>query len=227
MDVSAVAALKSKASDLWAAGHRPRAVEYEKRALVAAQSLGAEDCLVVASLQLSLANLMYNVAHQDIITMAPGSAQEVAAITELFFAAAATVQRRRAAGTLLPGCCRAAEEAWSTLLVQRKCERGDGMEPGVGVATAPLVGYRGFLDVAKFCVTVIGFHYTGTATVPEEQLRLCVALMTDAAELMMQPRLCEHLGMSAEGGFAYSCSRAPAAPCSKKNPGRFPTVRMQ
>ncbi len=50
-DVSAVAVLTNKACDLKHAGHKERALEYEERALAAAQALGAEDCLIVAALR--------------------------------------------------------------------------------------------------------------------------------------------------------------------------------
>jgi hypothetical protein len=55
--VSAVVALSNKAFDLKMVGHAARELEYRQRALVAAQALGAPDCLLVAAqLQLDIAN---------------------------------------------------------------------------------------------------------------------------------------------------------------------------
>ena len=45
-DVSAVVALTNKAYDFGRVGHTARRTEYRERALVAAQALGIQDCLM-------------------------------------------------------------------------------------------------------------------------------------------------------------------------------------
>jgi hypothetical protein len=62
MDVSAVAALFNKSNSLQLSGHEARSDEYLARALAAAQALGAEDCLIVATLQLFQANALMQAA---------------------------------------------------------------------------------------------------------------------------------------------------------------------
>ena len=112
-----VVALSTKVVDLALAGHMARSLEYSKRAIAAAQALGAEDCLIVAHLQRRHAQMLYNAA-VECKTQNGGESQAMEllrSVTSLIIPAAETVQRRRAAGTLLPGACRDAEMMWYKL----------------------------------------------------------------------------------------------------------------
>jgi len=201
-DVRAVAALLNKAIDLGHAGHRARAKDYERRALVAAQARGIDDCLIVARLQRYQANTLFRIACEateaEPLSLAPAFA--------LFFAAAATVQRRMAAGTLLPGSCRAAETAWSRLINEHMAEFVHtsfvkAAAPEIAAETAEsaqLMGYETYVDTAILAADVLAMY---TMSLTQEQQRVCVVLMADAVDLFMLPRICEDISLGIEGEF--------------------------
>jgi hypothetical protein len=139
LDMSTVVALTNKAFDLKHAGHRARSLEYEERALAAALARGAEDCLVVANLQLDNANSLLKTVAQHLNQRVPGAAPPIGPMFPLFFAAAATVQRRKAAGTLLPGTCRAAEVEWDRLTNEHVA---DVLHQGSGRSAAALLARK-------------------------------------------------------------------------------------
>ncbi len=102
------------------------------------------------------------------------------------------VQRRRAAGTLLPGFCRAVELQWERLTSVHV------QSTGSEALLAPLIGYKAFLEAAIIAVDVVALASIGQL-MPQEQLRLCVVLLADAVELIIQPRICEHIALGTEG----------------------------
>jgi hypothetical protein len=207
-----VVTLTNKAFDLEHAGHLARSVEYGGRAIAAAQALGVEDCLIVAKLQLYTVASLYNVAVVHMNQRAPGE-PPFAPVVLLFFDAAATLQRRKAAGTLLAGSCRAAEVEWQRLTDEHTAEvRQDDNMRNCSPKMAPLVGYVAFMTAASLAYNVILLANRGLLSVRQEQLRSCVELMADAAELMMQPRIHEDCFMGEEGEFVQSMRKLVTHP---------------
>jgi hypothetical protein len=117
--------------------------------------------------------------------------------------AVATLQRRKAAGTLLSGSCRAAEVTWDRLTSEHiaSLHQNKSSLHAAAAAMSPLVGYSTFLQAANFGFRIIDMAICGMLSVPEKQLRDCVVLMADAAELFMQPRICEHHTLGRECDF--------------------------
>jgi hypothetical protein len=192
MDVSAVAALFNKSLDLLQSGHVARSDEYLERALATALELGAEDCLIVATLQLQQADTLMQAALRAEQRGTPATAQRYAPVVALYLAAAATLQRRRAAGTLLQGTCRAAEETWDRLITEHTAAWHGHSDPYAIAATlAPLVGYKTFLNAASFAAHFEWATVTGVLPMSTAQLRECVTLMADAVEVFMLPRIAE------------------------------------
>jgi hypothetical protein len=202
LDVSTVVALTNKSFELLHAGHRARSEEYERRALAAAQALGAEDCLIVAKLQHFVGSTMYKGVFEQ--HAAPPSS--FAPVLPFLFAAAATVQRRKADGTLLAGSCRAAEVTFDQLIAEHMAGvvQDRGMLVGAP-ALSCLMGYKTFLEVASFAINVYTGALQGKVLLTQEQLRTCVVLMADAVELMLHPlshpRVDEQYHIGAEGQF--------------------------
>jgi hypothetical protein len=192
MDVSAVVALFTKASDLQQFGHEARAYEYLARALAAAQALGAADCLIVATLQLYQADMLRMAALSAKKRGTPPTAQRYVPIVTLYLAASATLQRRSAAGTLLVGAFRAAEETWDRLISEHTAVRhGNSAAHALAATLAQLVGYKAFLSAACIGAHFVCATMTGMLPMSNAQLRECVALMADAVELFMLPRIAE------------------------------------
>jgi hypothetical protein len=214
MDVSAVVALYYKAVDLEQSGHTARSDEYLARALAAAQALGAEDCLVVATLQLYQADALLEVAFDATKRGTPATVQLFAPIAALYLAASATLQRRRAAGTLLAGTCRAAEETWDRLITEHVAARQGHSDVNAAAAIlAPLVGYKTFLNAASFAAHFEWATVSGVLPMSSAQLHECVALMADAVELFMLPRIAEAVvSFNLEGVFVKSLKAVVAAP---------------
>jgi hypothetical protein len=181
MDVSAVAALYNKSLDLEHNGHTARSDEYLARALAAAQALGAEDCLIVASLQLNQADALFCAAFDTTARGTPATAQLVASMVPPYLAAVATLQRRSAAGTLLAGTCRPAEEEWDRLKCGHLARlRAEGCTDAIAATFAPLVGYKAFLIAACFAAHLVSATRTCVLPMSSAQLHECVALMADA-----------------------------------------------
>lgn len=154
-DVSAAVASYNKMYDLAVAGHRARADTYCERALAAAQALGAEDCLVVAKLQIETATTILT----NVEAMVAGGAQHAAlkaTALERFVSATATLQRRRAAGTLMPGSCRAAEVAWKRQTLEHQDKTHDRPFSTSELAQAAnMIGFDTMLHASSLTVTVI------------------------------------------------------------------------
>jgi hypothetical protein len=107
-DVSAVAALTNKACDLKHAGHQARALEYEERALAAALALGAEDCLIVAALQVSQTKTSVGMTINQMLERGVAAPLDLTPVLVPFCSschAAAPPSRWHAAGRRVP-CCR-------------------------------------------------------------------------------------------------------------------------
>jgi hypothetical protein len=194
-DVSAVVALCNKQYDLGIAGHTARAAEYCARALEAAEALGAPDCLIEATLQLSnAATILRNPA--AMIAEGPEPAARKTTAVEHFVLATATLQRRRAAGTLMPGSCSAAEVTWRRQRLEHAQEsKLNPMSAQAIAAVANLVGYEAFLQAASLTMTFIcTMSLCGLSGGP--RMRFCWDMLADAANLMAVPRANERLIVS-------------------------------
>ena len=94
-DVSGVVLLENKSLELLQAGRVECSADYERRALAAAEALGAEDCLIVAKLSRFVANTTYKTELKQWRTT--GATPQYAPCWSLLMAAATILQRRRAA----------------------------------------------------------------------------------------------------------------------------------
>ena len=114
--LSRVIALNDKAMSLSGKGHHSRAAKIAGRAIAAAQALGFEDCLIVATLQIEKCRSLslHHVATAE-LSPAGSAAFRESRMQSFNFGCAVlpdvmvTLQRRLAAGTLLPGTCRPCE----------------------------------------------------------------------------------------------------------------------
>jgi hypothetical protein len=204
-DVSAVVALTNKSFDFKHAGHTARSVEYKRRALAAAEARGAADCLIVATLQLLIVEEVYAEGYEHHRRGAAGAAPPFAPALPLFFSAAAIVRRRRAAGTLLGARCTAAELTWERLRGEHIAKvQNDSVLAVTAAVMAPLIGYAAFINAANVAFYVFDRAEQSELGLTQEQLHSCVVLMADAAEMIMQPRICEQLVMFSEGRFEES-----------------------
>ena len=171
-----VVALDNKAMELYDLGHVARALDYQGRAVAAAQALGAEDCIIVASLQIRHVRLLYTDVHSKRYEgVSLSHAQELLApLASLFFAAADTVQRRLAAGTLLEGTCRAAEVTWLKLTQEHAVKCAPGMsrvDASRAIAVmASFCGYTTLLEVAEFTPRMLDRVDRGLIAMTEQQL---------------------------------------------------------
>jgi hypothetical protein len=111
LDISAVTALSCKAETLISQGGYAWAAEKYASAVAAAQALGVADCLVVARLQLEQAACLVGQAASPAVAPEEADGMRRKAFA-LLPSALKTLQRRKAARTLLPGACRAHEEAY-------------------------------------------------------------------------------------------------------------------
>jgi hypothetical protein len=202
--LSVVLDLGKEADDLREAGHLARATEYRKRQLAAAQALGAHDCLVVAAAQLDLAALEHHLAlmyvsqHQGEL-LSQSSQDRFAPSKALYFAAVDTLLRRKAAGTLMPGTCRAAEEAWFVRRRTDDVEREDD-EPAATLA-APFVGYHLLMHAANNVPLMLQTADLRASTLTQEQLQKCMVLLAEAVDCFLRPRA-DSLALGMEGKFA-------------------------
>ena len=219
--LSALVALCNKSFDLGHAGHMARALEYQKRALAAAQAMGAEDCLIVAALQMNQANLV----HEAVVDYCQehvadtGDANVLAMFARIsvhLCAAAHTVERRIAAGTLMPGTCRAAEETWYQLVAAHKSHYINKLDEQQCVTgrpqAAPYCGYVTLLKAADFVLHMLRCVDVGAMHMAQEQLHTCMMLVTAAVEDFLKPRVDIYLSLSAEAGFAETMRRQVADP---------------
>jgi hypothetical protein len=201
MDVSGVVLLVNKACELTHVGRVERSAEYERRALAAAEALGAEDCLIVAKLQRFVANTTYVTEVKR--WRATDATPQFASCVPLFMAAVTTLQRRRAAGTLLFGRCRAAETTFEQRISEHYADAlGVRKARDTAGTVAQFIGYSTFLEVADLAKRLIALINNGLLVISPEQLKACIAFMADAAEVFLQPRPHENHHLGAEGVFA-------------------------
>lgn len=199
-DVSGVVLLENKSLELLQAGRVECAADYERRALAAAEALGAEDCLIVAKLSRFVANTTYGTELKRWRTT--GATPQYAPCWSLLMAAATTLQRRRAAGTLLFGCCRPAETTYERRTTEHFADTSACRHARDAASTvAQFIGYTAFLEVASLAQGLIFVICLGDLVVSAEQLHACVTFMADAVEVFLQPRPFEDLQMGAEGDF--------------------------
>jgi hypothetical protein len=211
-EVSTVVALRCKAFDLHRAGHRARAAEYTSRALAAAQALGEPDCLVVAHLQVELAQDALSSAERAELDHERRAALFSAAVDHCL-AAVATLQRRKAAGTLRAGRCRPAEEAFDlqTHFHTAKAYRQDGMSLPSDADAARLasqMGYQALLIAGFVTLYIVDCRGRGQLALTPEQLRVAFTFVALVADEMGQqpPSQSElgHLALPREGTFLRS-----------------------
>ena len=188
--MSTVVALCNKAIDLSAAGHRARADEYGERALVAAEALGAQDCLIVADLRLrTMRDFFINEEALDAPHGTPLAALRNAAVSR-FLCTLETLQRRRAAGTLLPGSCRAAEVTWKRHTLEHSVKRRGRKDVAAYaeekvVAAANMIGLDAFVHGASISINAIVQSLGRSALIAiTAKERLLWDTMADACHLM-------------------------------------------
>ena len=212
-DMLAVVALMKKAMQLQIAGHIARQHDYRQRALAAAEALGLDDCLIVASLQNAIGSEIYDTTRSQVERHFRGEAplgeQAVNNVNQraehalvLISKAMTTVVRRVASGTLMPGCCRAEEELYERLVHECQQVRYPGDEFSLPLATvALLTGYKTLLEVASTAVVILALSIEGSFDENQALQLLCITLLADTVELFMRPRIGEQYVLSIEGVF--------------------------
>ena len=152
--LSRVLELRAKASDLMSKGHVARAVEICGRAVDATRALGeGEDSLIVAAEELFEAACRG--AYATSPTTAAGVAErERGARSGLLLRVMEVLERRRAAGTLLPGKCRAKEEAYHAARLRVE---NAGLTDADAALWAPTVGYTLYLQYANPVLSLLQY----------------------------------------------------------------------
>jgi hypothetical protein len=157
--VARIVAITTKAAALCEKGHYARAAnKYGAAGAAAALASHDQDCLITAFCQLEQANCLF--ATLFVPEAAEAHAAHTAAAQEQVFgsllpAAMRVVERRRSAGTLQPGACRPAEEAFYHAHTAALCDlaRAAGVPLGDGEArhrmSARLFGYDATLMAAS------------------------------------------------------------------------------
>jgi hypothetical protein len=182
-------ALSVKARELHEKSHYERALEKWRAALAVAETLGAEDCVIVAATQTELARSSISV---EAAQNGRFSQAFVLEVLDLLAASAATLRRRRNAGTLMEGKCRPNEGRWFVAYLVGKI--GSPQEDQQLHALASLVGYDMFLNVCDTCMFLLfpamqcgSFERSGE---PERAfLSFLCDLIDEAVALMVQPRV--------------------------------------
>ena len=193
-DVSAAVVIFNKTFDLLHRGHIARSCEFLLHALDEARALGTEDCLIVAFVQLKIAQqnlalLVKTLQHRRSSTDRDMRAGLILATVQPWFEASAVVQRRKAANTLSAGACRPAEETfYEQTRVHIAQVLSDALSTESAALVGPLVGYETLLAAAE-----TGFHLWQYAACGEfpftvAQEHTAVTLATYAAEEMNMPR---------------------------------------
>jgi hypothetical protein len=177
VDISRVCALASSARELGEQGRAGRALQKYKDAYAAAQQLRQPDCMVMTLLHLSQAHYLGRLASAPDLLPAEAAVMRHDS-SALLCAAMATLQRRKAARTLLPGACRAHEEAFYREYLTPK---DDG-----AAAQAPFIGYNAYLTAAKQALScMVSPSWLQT----HEQRCTYVAFVCDAVDILLaQPR---------------------------------------
>jgi hypothetical protein len=152
-DVSHIAALSTKATELLAKGHAARAAEKLEEAAAAAQAAlpDAEHCLVLAALRAQQAGALLRTAHPQGGARAPNAdALKERVFGTLLSAIMTALEARLAANTLMPGRCRPAELAWEAAHVRHSCvHSGLSDDPqevdDIATRVAPYIGYETYM----------------------------------------------------------------------------------
>jgi hypothetical protein len=189
-DVSAVSALNNKGAELYSKGHYARSADYYARAVVAAQALGAQDCLIVANLQIEQAKAL---SHHSQTRGLP-RAEVIAARRELACvlpAAVATLQRRKAAGTLL-GAYPPVEQAWYAASVRYTMSLcGKAMpvaaDDPLTLALVGTFGHEMTITASYIALHTIVLTPPAELAATREQLQTMATFIASAVDLMLQP----------------------------------------
>ena len=184
-DLSRVVALSCKASELQDKDHYARAVEKYSAAIVAAQDLAQEDCLVVTNLQ-----LFHQISLRQYAETPGVAAEEACAAKEQesqsLLAAMATLERRREAGTLLPGACRKwPEEEWYGHVQQHRValNKQPAFTPEELAQLVPFVGYDSYLCAATDATAAWVYEPKAMS-----EIQAFVSFAIHAIDLFEQPR---------------------------------------
>jgi hypothetical protein len=204
-----------KAVSLYQAGHYARAVDKLNEALEAAAAahaaaqdgggVGAQDCLVMASLRLLCAQCIFGhrlfsfgpalaaaAANNFVAGMAAFVASEANhqfslahTFEELLPEALATLSRRKAAGTLLKDGVLPHEAAWHARAMSQGVASGAETSPECLVAAGPHIGVAAF-SMAGF----LALQHVDYAIPPlsAEQQRTRIAVVVEALSLVALPR---------------------------------------
>jgi hypothetical protein len=182
LDISAVTALSCKAETLISQGGYAWAAEKYASAVAAAQALGVADCLVVARLQLEQAACLVGQAASPAVAPEEADGMRRKAFA-LLPSALKTLQRRKAARTLLPGACRAHEEAYECAVLAQSARLHMESSPNAAADEprryAPLVGYVTFLAAGR-----LAFARLRCAACTLADAQADVAFVCEAMEVM-------------------------------------------
>ena len=190
-EVQASIALYEEAEQLRAKGHCARAAEKHGRAAAAAaEELAAEDCLVVAFLRAAQAQALSHHGVAPNLPITEGVEAWLTVDSVVLPQCVMTLTRRKAAGTLLPGCCRAAEVAWWQLVTERK-QLQDGEPAEVAracaLASSPGLGYDVYMLAATVVLDVLGL--LSPCKVMSREVQLSRAkFVASGLKLMARPR---------------------------------------
>ena len=190
--LAANVALDNKGLELWHKGHYARASEKHREAVVVAEALGYEDCLITALLQLHEAASLF--ANAQAANVAPEAGRAgLSRAVELVIAAMSVLDRRKAAGTLLEGKCRPVEVAWNLSRLQHRavlygftCKQDFNKE-------ASFIGYEAYVLAAS---EVLDCAWGLSGQNKDEILGTQLDFLADAIDLMAQRR--DDLPLSAE-----------------------------
>ena len=200
-DLDTVISLSIKARELVNKSHYERSVHKWRAALAAAEALGAEDCIIVASLMVKAAR--FSLIAENFRGVPVTQAFVLEAFAQ-YAASAAILRRRRDAGTLLQPMCRPAEMRWKMEIIRGEFhDRVDTLSDAEMLPMASLVGYDAPLDVCCACTELVQAAMELRVLTPELErtlLSFTCNCWDEAVALMIQPRTANHLRSNAEGG---------------------------
>jgi hypothetical protein len=177
----------SKAYELAGKAHFLRAADVYSRAVAAAQALGHEDCLLVARMQISRAEMLASHANLPTLPLEAVGAASREAYESLLPTAMATLQRRRGAGTLLPGALRPHEATFWEEAAPREAALV-GLTLAHPAASAQQYGYQLFVQAARLAVFHAIACENAARQMPAVWEDLQLGLLADALELLTQHR---------------------------------------
>jgi hypothetical protein len=175
--LDAVHALEKKACELHNKAHFARAAEKIDAAVLAAEALGHDDCLITATLRVNAAMMWWSHATAHGVLDADRVAAMNHAASHLRLAQV-VLERRKAAGTLQPYKCRPAEEAWFAARPRFAASK-------VPKCLVPFLGYDAFLLCASFEMQFFTLAHQSYQLKGVEQL---VSFVVSAADMFLQPR---------------------------------------